>query len=493
VTESHFRRRIEPFLHAVPLLFSLVNALILLFANHLNQADAVCWIAPVPYNCINEADIECIRGERSYLYRWIFAAGPNGVALSCLFAISYKMYMIVKQREKGDSSDGGTAGREDKNDFSMELPKVRETEESEVNPQQQCTNMDVKKERSSRSIISSTGHHRSDDGGSSTSRGAGEGVSVHQGSNQQAVDDEVQRKLQQRQQQIELMKTKKILWFRSKEALKQACYFITSFLLCYFWVYLNGAYESIPGQESPYAVRICLWFFFPLQGFFNIIIFIRPHVTVLRQNSKDRMSYMEAAWKVVKSGTDISREAARSAASPVLRSGNKQQQQRAGVKRRTEMKLSGKEKNNRPVHVPPSHHGTSVKSKPMTHVDTRIHGAGPEVSSMGFESFKDDLVVDTKEAIVEDDEEGVDYGGEEEEMQPIIMYGVNDYDIYDDDDGLSYDSYYYEDNYKDTDGISFAPLEEGDEGEEDEESSRQAEEQEMRKPSWSSNRFLHKY
>jgi len=92
---------------------------------------------------------------------------------------------------------------------------------------------------------------------------------------------------------------------RSREAMIQASLFVGGFLICYIWVYIIGIYEAI-GIESPYFIRICLWTFFPLQGFLNVFIYTRPHVARLVRYNKN-ISWRRALFEVIMSGGDVSR------------------------------------------------------------------------------------------------------------------------------------------------------------------------------------------
>ncbi len=506
VSEGKFRKRIEPILHAVPIGFSLFDALFLLFTGHLNQTDAVCWIASVPYNCIYEADVECIRGEHAYMYRWIFAAAPNGVALALINIISYKMYKIVKQRAKycseGEYNNHKKERDFDSNDFHNKAqnkdkdatppPRNNNLHKSNVNcnivgarhaggggmrrsgtraaknnpifykeeQDKMNDNSNSSKEFSLpddqpvssiprfRSIINpprnidtfeNSNFAKDEEDNSSSPLDCNETTSVKKMKLPvrftNNIDDNEKTEGADRQMRIERLreiKARKILGFRSQEALKQASLYTGSFLTCYFWVYLNGTYEAVaPGEKVPYVLRFCLWFFFPLQGLFNIIIFIRPHVIVLRQNNEKDLSLMEAVWKVVKSGADISKEVVQA-----------KKVKREGVQRRTNVKLIGYD-DNRPVHVPQSIRESSVVSKPFTNIGSKFNVS--EVSSIHFEYFDDDFNLIDKvddNVIIELDEDQV-------------MYGDNDFDIYDvDDEGLSYGSNFLD--VEEMDGISFA-------------------------------------
>ena len=396
VNVATFRKWIEPPLHIVPIFFSLGSSIYLLSKHYFNQADVVCWIAPVPYNCINEDDVECIRGEDSYSYRWIFTAGPNGLALTLIMSLGLKMYMIIKRRENQDITP------------------------EQNNNENRATDQETEEGDSGNNVLNHfadttrDGNHRHRvqfqvDGEVHSSNICQSSIAERQASSRGTIEERARVSNER--------KAKKALGFKSSEALKQAFFFTVAFMTCYIWVYLNGAFEAIPGSESPYLIRLGLWFFFPLQGFFNIITFIRPHVKVLMQN--EGMPLKEAVILVVKSGGDISIKSARS----------KKEKKRAGIKRKTKIELV---EDNRPVHRPPQSTCSSARSRPVTHIDRK--SAAPEVSSMGFESFKEDFVF-------EEDNEDNDQDQDIEYDDSVVLYGEDDCDIYSySDDNLSYET-----------------------------------------------------
>lgn len=145
-----------------------------------------------------------------------------------------------------------------------------------------------------------------------------------------------------------------------------------------------------------------MWIFFPLQGFFNIIVFTRPHVVTLKKYDNE-LSTMEAIWEVVKSGGDA---ALRIKAI------------RGEAMRRTTTNPGSLSENL-------DDQSSQIESRPPS----QIVGDGPAVSSLGYmeELFTDDL----SEA----------------------LYGDTGFDIYDHDD-ISLDPENASIPPEDSDGIS---------------------------------------
>lgn len=100
IKRTDFSCRVEPFLHSVPILWSIIDASYLVATQHINNAEVVCWNASLPYNCINDPSIDCERGENTFLLRAIFNAGPNFIALTVTVSVLFATYMINRNRER---------------------------------------------------------------------------------------------------------------------------------------------------------------------------------------------------------------------------------------------------------------------------------------------------------------------------------------------------------------------------------------------------------
>ncbi len=442
ITQRTFRQKIEPLLHLVPNVWCLWSTIFLAATNHINQADVVCWIAPQPYNCINSPDIECIRGERSYAYRWIFGAAPNALSLMIINFIMFKIYFVVKEREKllkSSSDDVDQSSRFDNNQVAAE---------SNHNERRQKKDKEEHKKKTQevgtlrRAGVKAGGYNKRNHTSLSD---------MSSNLNSEDVEERIISKIESnsmpkrhtgvspdenenRHKKIQILDEN--FGYRSREARNQAFLFVGSFFFCYVFVYINGPLEQL-NIEPPCVLRICLWSTFPLQGFFNIIIFTRPHVTALMQK-EEGLSSRQAVWKVIRSGGDISRKLRPISTARMkrktslywraqLQAENGRQQAQAGSE--VEMQSlpdSSMHTNTNPSlkndlqHVYPS---STVHSRPMSHIRSNL---GANLSSLGIESFDDDSGASSLKL---DDEDISIYGS---------MYGDNDYDIYDD-DNLSFE------------------------------------------------------
>jgi len=115
MSEDTFKRKIEPICHIIPNVYASAGASYLLAGQHFNSMGNLCWISAVPPNCINDPDVECIRGdEMAHKYRdWFF-----GFSLYAAFAIiTINMLLIVwtvfVQNKKSDQWRFGSSAASD--------------------------------------------------------------------------------------------------------------------------------------------------------------------------------------------------------------------------------------------------------------------------------------------------------------------------------------------------------------------------------------------
>jgi len=119
---------------------------------------------------------------------------------------------------------------------------------------------------------------------------------------------------------------------RRKETAKQAMLYVAVFFitygwpLTYEWTYMN----------FPFAANILFYLFYPLGGFFNILVYTRQRVATVRK--RNSCSWIKGVWEVAKAGGDVPHYSrsrnrnhrARHRASGVTRRGSTTQNQLSG-------------------------------------------------------------------------------------------------------------------------------------------------------------------
>lgn len=104
--ERRFRRKIEPYLHIIPALWCLLGAIFVVSTGSFNPFEkgaGGCWIAPYPSDCIDNDEVDCIRGGKANLLSIIFLGIPlfsSMIANVCILVVIW--YTVRTQEKKMD-------------------------------------------------------------------------------------------------------------------------------------------------------------------------------------------------------------------------------------------------------------------------------------------------------------------------------------------------------------------------------------------------------
>jgi hypothetical protein len=207
-----------------------------------------CWIAPEPLRCHRRDDVDCIRGEDAYIYAWVYTGIP--LILLCLY-IAYTMgmiYMKVKEvSRRAEKWSMGTVGASIiSNPIRME---VTHPPDGNIKDGSLLTRSQTLEATSRR--VSMSGN---DKGG--RSRYAK----------------------------------------RTKEAAWQAFLYVIAYAVTHMWAFVVANIE-LGGGTTPFYVVLIQNFFWPLQGFANVFIFLRPRIQSIQKSSE--MFYFTAAYHSV--------------------------------------------------------------------------------------------------------------------------------------------------------------------------------------------------
>ena len=115
MSEDTFKRKIEPIFHIIANVYAIAGASYLLAGQHFNRLAHVCWISAVPPNCINDPEVECIRGDDMvYKYRYWFL-GYSIYATFSIIAINMILiiWSVFMQTKKSDQWRFGSSGASD--------------------------------------------------------------------------------------------------------------------------------------------------------------------------------------------------------------------------------------------------------------------------------------------------------------------------------------------------------------------------------------------
>ena len=90
---------------------------------------------------------------------------------------------------------------------------------------------------------------------------------------------------------------------RRRQTINQSLLYVAAFFVTYTFPFAWGIFQMI-GQNMPFALNLLLQIFFPLGGFFNIIVYTRQKVSSVRLRNLD-YSWIRAFWTVLKAGGDL--------------------------------------------------------------------------------------------------------------------------------------------------------------------------------------------
>ena len=114
VVTIHTMRKLEPFLHTIPLLWGLGTATIGIPLRLYNNANLWCWIASYPAGCVRES---CIRGAYADWYRWSLYYGPlwlNIIGITTAMVLVFRHVRKASQGLSHESEESAAALLTDK-------------------------------------------------------------------------------------------------------------------------------------------------------------------------------------------------------------------------------------------------------------------------------------------------------------------------------------------------------------------------------------------
>ncbi len=98
--EREFRKAIEPYLHGVPILWTLVGSTYGLVAHMYNPGDvSECFIAAKPRGCDKNDEIDCERGEDASTFAVIYIAFPILICFFVALGALLRTYWTIRSQE----------------------------------------------------------------------------------------------------------------------------------------------------------------------------------------------------------------------------------------------------------------------------------------------------------------------------------------------------------------------------------------------------------
>lgn len=263
INDKVFSRKIEPWLHAISILWTLAGGIACWSSGVFNimRSGNICWYTPFPYDCVTNDEVECIRGQNAFTFGWIFG-GSNAITLAGIITCLVGVCRTVINQEK----------RMDAYRFSVRVSM--ESERSERGFKRRLSSMLPSALRFS---------SNSTDENPAAGAPASLAPSLRNSSYVQRVS----------------RKSKK----KKRDTMTQASLYIVAFLVSCIWAYLYGFLVTL-GVDVPFAINVLFCIFYPLGGLFNILVYTRPKLTSVRRRYPD-LSWIRCFVEVIKAGVEV--------------------------------------------------------------------------------------------------------------------------------------------------------------------------------------------
>jgi hypothetical protein len=223
------RLRWEKYWHIFNIGFPLITSSILVIFDVFNYSVVGCYVGEHPYGCGSDENVDCVVGENWQAFSWPFMGAPIVIMM---MIVSFYMYQIYRHVNNVLDKAQDQIVRS-----SMSAP----TPSLGNNPNDQ--------------------NSRSNDGAGSSQLSKREISSRLSGALKESYD-----KMEHRKQ----------------EAAKQGYFYIGIFFVTHFWN-LFVAFLDIADIPQPFWLPFLAQIFWPSQGFFNMFVFCRTRIAILRQ------------------------------------------------------------------------------------------------------------------------------------------------------------------------------------------------------------------
>ena len=258
-SDSFIEGRIEFFLHAVPIVISLVGAATILSMDAFNPNMTYCFIGTDP-TC---EDLKCEReNEIAKVLFIVFSAGPY-LVLPCVIIVTMSlMYRAVRMQEKKRRRFGAHA-------YALSIKRRSMRMSSKLNITETTSDSSVRKSRYPLKVNASIA--------------------------------ELKSKLFKCAPCQDQSQRNRAGWQR-RAILNRAASYSLAFLITYLFPVIISI-RTLNGSESGHVLSILARVFFPLQGFFNFTVFIFPKVIHMKKptRNEESVTWRQAFVKAVQS------------------------------------------------------------------------------------------------------------------------------------------------------------------------------------------------
>ena len=303
---DHTFKKIEPFFHAVPILYSLIVGAYAFSKQYFNNAGSVCYVAPSPITCKILPSVECNRGEGATDFRKMFLTVPSMIIFiivcSTMAIISYSVvkqerrqspYSFHRPSSEASISENIPEGERDSPSGVLYLWKILQSVGSRVTDVLFCTSSS---ERNHNDIDDNTTPEEKD----CSSQPSGKSMAA---ASTTSVSNQRRSSSTSHPTTVTISSTRSSR-SRTREIMTQALLYVGCYILSYGFVWASTIYQLATKLPPPTVLLVFSSIFFPLQGFLNVFIYCRPHIISLRRSCPGEYSWFQAFLRVLKSGGD---------------------------------------------------------------------------------------------------------------------------------------------------------------------------------------------
>jgi hypothetical protein len=265
--DEQIAKKYEKWIHLGCLVWPLGTAIAAWRQDLYSYSGLGCFIAPDPLRCHRRDDVDCIRGEDAYIYVWVYTGIP--LMLLCIYIVYAmgRIYMKVKEvSRRAEKWSMGTVGASIvSNPIRLEStqPPAGNINDESTQPPAGNINDGSLHTRSQTSEL----HTRSQ-----TLELTSRRVSI-------SGNDNGGRSRYAK---------------RTKEAAWQAFLYVIAYAVTHMWAFIVVNIE-LGGGTTPFYLVLIENLFWPLQGFANVFIFLRPRIQSIRKSSPE-MFYFIAVY-----------------------------------------------------------------------------------------------------------------------------------------------------------------------------------------------------
>jgi len=272
-----FSTRIEPWLHLVSIGWTIGGGIACWATGSFNMMESgnICWYTPSPHDCVANDDVDCVRGAHAFAFGWIFG-GSNFATLCCIIYCLHEVCRtVIEQEEKNDRYRfrGSVCARSEPLRSSVPTSESSESRRASF----------VSLASSIRRIPSLFKQIlNSEDIREPNLENVSSSILTSRSYAQRAIEKSEKRK---------------------RETKIQASLYVYAFLFTCIWAYIYGFLVTI-GVSVPYIIIFLFSVFYPLGGFFNILVYTRPKINSVRKKNTG-LSWFRSFALVIRAGGDV--------------------------------------------------------------------------------------------------------------------------------------------------------------------------------------------